>query len=625
MFLLAITYHTSLLKPFFIYKRTSALALFFLIFFAACLVYGLIQHFLLGWPLKKSLLLALFCGGSVQLGITYYILEPVMFGELISHRLFYRYAVGVRYSFSLLLIGLAGGLIARSVYVVSAGRQSQVLFFLPLAWIAVYPDTGILIPATAVGLIGCLAAQLSSNWSGNAARLAVSSGWRRFGNLVKDDRVVAWTIFAVALIMRATYAVRTATAEASQGFIWDDAAVYERGAQELSYEGYCLFLRAIYAVTGHSFVAVRLAQSVLGAWICVLVFRLAKMVIPRPAALLAAVVSLLDGALLCVPALEARETLLTLLLLCGVYYSLKWSHRDALRYDVFSGLLFGALGLVKTIALPAGAALVYIRLRNGRRRWLNAAAIATIALLTFSTKAIVNRPLNIPVGRSGMEYAAMSYFAGNHPFTHDEEWFNLTREQYLALRTAGFRVGQQAGEPQAIAAWKQRYPRIAYCDRTTFESNTWILLRYNLSHPRRLAYVTSNNFLAFFLGPFHHHLVFDTIHLLNESAFSMLSRIYWLGLAVLGWAYTSRTVARGSTRHEALIAISLVITYFVVVYTIMIGATIYSIPIIPYLTIFQGAGIYALWRISRECEGSHKADTPLAEAAEPLEKEKVDA
>jgi hypothetical protein len=195
------------------------------------------------------------------------------------------------------------------------------------------------------------------------------------------------------------------------------------------------------------------------------------------------------------------------------------------------------------------------------------------------------------VGRSGGEYAAMAYFAGNHPFASEEQWFNLTPQQYGELRRMGFHVGDRAGEPDVVAAWKARYPRIAYCDRTAFETNTSALVRYNLAHPLRLAQVTAENFTAFFLGKLHHHRKFDTLHLLNESAYSALSRIFWLALAIPGWMYAWSKSASVPQSRQALIVIGAVIVYFTFVYTIMIGTTIYSIPLVPYLVILQGAGL----------------------------------
>jgi 4-amino-4-deoxy-L-arabinose transferase-like glycosyltransferase len=347
-------------------------------------------------------------------------------------------------------------------------------------------------------------------------------------------------------------------------------------------------------------VAVRLVQSLLGALICVLVFRLAKLVLPRQAAILAAAISVLNGALLFTPALEARETLLTFLLLISVYYPLKHLPERTARWDIAAGALFGLLGLVKTIVTPVACVLAYMRLRSAQRRWLSAALIPTLALLILSTKALVNRPLNIPVGRSGTEYAAMAYFAGNHPFTHGEQWFNLTQEQYAQLRSMGFRVGEHAGEAGEVAQWKQRYPRIAYCDRTTFETNTLTLLRYNLSRPARLLALMAHNAVAFLLGPLHHHQVFDTVYLLNESVFSTLSRILWLAIAGVGWRSVWRVTPPGSQARNAVIYISLVITYFLVVYTLMIGSTIYSIPIIPFLVILQASGIYEIASLVRK-------------------------
>jgi len=305
--------------------------------------------------------------------------------------------------------------------------------------------------------------------------------------------------------------------------------------------------------------------------------------------------SLWNGVLLFIPAMQARETLITFLLLASVYYSIKWSEETSLSRHVGIGVIFGLLGLVKVIAAPAVLVVAWVQRTRAPHNWSRATVMAAAAIAIVATKPIVNRPLSVPVGRDGAEYAALAYFAGNHPFTSEDQWFNLSPAQYRQLAQMGFHVGERAGEADVVADWKNRYPRIAYCDRVTFETNTIPLVRYNLSHPRRLAQVTADNFYTLFLGKFHHHRKFDTLHLLNDSAYSLFSRILWLALAVVGAVCAWSSSSRIPKSREALMVIGAVMAYFIVVYTIMIGTTIYSIPLVPYLIILQSVGLSWIW------------------------------
>jgi hypothetical protein len=193
----------------------------------------------------------------------------------------------------------------------------------------------------------------------------------------------------------------------------------------------------------------------------------------------------------------------------------------------------------------------------------------------------------------------MAYFAGNHPFTREEEWFNLTREQYDRLRAMGFNVGEGAGDPTVVAAWKARYPRIAYCDRTTFETNTWNLIRYNAAHPARMFETHFNNLVAFFLGAFRHHRIFDPIYLLNKSALSMAMRAYFLLLFAFGLYASLRATGGDRERRARLLLVALTVAYFAIVHSLIIGTSVYSIPVVPFMLMAQCSGLLIIGATAR--------------------------
>jgi hypothetical protein len=590
---------TNLLKPYFVFEPSAKVLLFLLLNAFAAGVYAAVQRWATGWRWRVCFTIACVAVASLDMSVVYFLLEPVMLSELITQRLFYHYMEAVRVATMLGGSLLAGVLLARSGYMLQRGTSSRSVALLPVAFGIAF--SGKLVqPTTAVAVLACAAAMTREFWITSRILETTKSFRDRAGSLLTRDRVVVWSCFLFAFLTRAVYAVRTAASEQANGFVWDDAGIYEQGARDLSYEGYSLFLRAIYSVTGHSFIAVRVVQALLGALICVLIYRLAMLIAGRTVALLAMFLALANGVLLLIPAMQARETLLTFLLLAGVYYSLKWRD-DSTAHSIAAGILFGLLGLVKVIAVPAALLAAWLRRPSmGTDRLRQAGTMIAVAVGLVATKAIVNRPLDVPVGRSGGQYAAMAYFAGNHPFAAEERWFSLTAEQYRRLAAMGFQVSPRAGEPDVVSAWNAQHPRIAYCDPVTFETNTVQLVRYNLTHPTRLAQITAENFVAFFLGKLHHHRKFDTLYLLNDSAFSYLSRLFWILLAIPGWMYAWLRSGSDPLQRNALIVAGAVIGYFTAVYTIMIGTSIYSIPLVPYLIILQSAGLCCIWQTLRK-------------------------
>ncbi|HEX8089161.1 MAG TPA: glycosyltransferase family 39 protein [Blastocatellia bacterium] len=609
-----------LLKPYYEFHRSSSLLYFTALHLFACFAYVVISGALLLQSFRRAISCAFISGATLYLLLLFFESDHVMLAELVGNRMFYFYFLGVRAVASVCFV-LGGGLIIYKVIDCFLSRSTSVCFiFLPIALLSVYPFTQYLPGVLASAIL--VAATLEAGKRGaRFNRLKGRVGASAFGvsRMLSDDRAFVTLIFSVGLLLRAAYAIRTASVEESQGFIWDDAVVYERGAQDFSFEGYSLFLRAIYTIFGHSYAAVGIIQSVLGALTCVLIFGVAKEIFDKTTGKLAASISVVYGTQLFLPAMHARETLLSFLLIASIYLTLKLYRGGGVSSDLAIGAVVGLLGLVKAIAFPVILPIALYRMRAGQGRLRNVAALMAVATAIVASKQVVNRPLNVPVGRSTSEYAALAYFAGNHPFSSEEEWFNLSREQYEQLASMGFNVSEGAGTREAMDEWKAKYPRIAYCDKVTFETNTGNLIRYNLSHPLRAAQVLANNFLAFFLGVFHHHRLFDPIYLLNNSAFSILFRIHWLLVFIAGSFYALRQYVGEPRKRKSLFLIYMTGGYFVAIYTLMIGTTIYSIPIIPLMLIVQSFGFVKLTEAALDVKAVGERSPKISAGHAPLE------
>jgi dolichyl-phosphate-mannose-protein mannosyltransferase len=589
-----------LLKPYYEFHRSHRLAYFMVLHAAACLGFGLSCGVLSGIKINRAIVAGLVSGAALYLLLLFFATDHVMIAELVGNRLFYFYFFGFR-AIALAAYVLASGFTLFHVLRSVSDRAASLAFmFLPVALLSVYPFTEYL-PAVAVATVIMVIFSKSASLRRLLERLRaqVVSQAMRISVALASDRRFVMLIFIVAFVLRAAYAVRTASVEESAGFVWDDAVIYERGAQDFSYEGYSLFLRGVYAVFGHSYAAVGIIQSIFGALTTALIFEVARQLFDSKTARIAALISIIYGTQLFLPAMHARETLLTFLLIAAVHLTLKARNGASIYRDIGIGAVVGLLGLVKAIAFPVILPLALYRWRYSRARLHNVAALLVVGAALVASKQIVNRPLNVPVGKSTLEYAALAYFAGNHPFSSEDQWFNLSREQYLQLAAMGFNVGAGAGTQQAIEEWKAANPRIAYTDKVTFETNTWNLVRYNLRHPLEMIKMMMSNFIVLFLGAFHQHRLFDPIFLLNNSAFSMLLRIHWLALFAASSIYAFRQYKDDQDRRQKLLLIHWVVGYFTLVYTVMIGATVYSIPIIPYMLIVQSFGFKKIYEALR--------------------------
>jgi len=139
-----------------------------------------------------------------------------------------------------------------------------------------------------------------------------SAGPRRFDfRALRNDphAQTAAAIFLLAFAVRLLYLYQ---ASRNPGFMIPlvDSQAYDAAARQLAVHGtmsvqffwqaffYPLFLACVYAATGCSIIAAKLFQAVLGAAVCVLVYRLAFSIFDRRTALLAAAAAAFNGSLI---------------------------------------------------------------------------------------------------------------------------------------------------------------------------------------------------------------------------------------------------------------------------------------------------------------------------------------
>jgi 4-amino-4-deoxy-L-arabinose transferase-like glycosyltransferase len=215
----------------------------------------------------------------------------------------------------------------------------------------------------------------------------------------------ALAVFALSLAIRGTWAALAHVTPISDFQGYDDLAVRwlqtgrfaESGSLAYRTPGYPAFLVAVYALAGHSWRAVGLAQAFLGAASSGLLVLLATRILsPRTSAIAGFLHAVSPTALAYVPLL-ASETLAAFLLIAALLV-LAVAERQQLPPSRWllagSGLLFGLLVLVRPAAvflLPAGIVLSVWRPRAVRLHPLGAFALVLAALLALSPWLVRNR------------------------------------------------------------------------------------------------------------------------------------------------------------------------------------------------------------------------------------------
>jgi len=161
------------------------------------------------------------------------------------------------------------------------------------------------------------------------------------GDLIVSD-MKGYDRAAVALLEQRPLSVHTA----------ERYLFHPLGSDTYHPPGYYYFLAAIYAVAGHSYLAVRIAQSLLGALTCVGIFLIGKELFGDTAGLLAAAAAAVYPPLIFYTGVLLTETLSMFLLIATVWLLLRYSRQPS-RYALLSvaGLLLGCAAITRSILI----------------------------------------------------------------------------------------------------------------------------------------------------------------------------------------------------------------------------------------------------------------------------------
>jgi len=184
---------------------------------------------------------------------------------------------------------------------------------------------------------------------------------------------------------------------------------------------YPYFLALIYLLFGHSYLAARWAQFLLGAGSVVLIFLLGKRTFGRIAGIISGALAAVTGTLIYFEGELLIPALFLFLNLLLVFSLLAAADRPRPRRWLLSGVLLGLAAIARPNVLVFGAAvLVWMavvlkrRAQPGRRILFSAAAYVFGGLLIIAPVTIRNAVIGgdfVPIASQG----GMNFYIGNHP------------------------------------------------------------------------------------------------------------------------------------------------------------------------------------------------------------------
>ncbi|MEW6679755.1 MAG: glycosyltransferase family 39 protein [bacterium] len=112
---------------------------------------------------------------------------------------------------------------------------------------------------------------------------------------------------------------------------------------------YPLFLAFVYFVFGHSYLAVRILQAIIGALTCIFVYLIGKRIFGKNCGVLASLFCALYPHLITTTGFVLTETLFTFLLSVSIYFLLKGLEKR--KFLILAGIFFGLSTLTRSVTL----------------------------------------------------------------------------------------------------------------------------------------------------------------------------------------------------------------------------------------------------------------------------------
>lgn len=207
-------------------------------------------------------------------------------------------------------------------------------------------------------------------------------------------RYVLALIFLLAFIVRLMVVLQGDDIPAGDAYVYDRLAVsISQGNGYVDNNGsphslyppfYPFFLSIIYRFFGHSYFAVKVIQSIIGAFSCVLIYLIGKKAIGAAVGGIAAFISIFYPPFVKSAGLLLTELIFTFLLCLIVFYLLKIRQNLKLKNCIILGFLLGIAALTKSVMIlfPFFTMAVFVYSRE--RHFLDRLKGSVAMLLFFS-------------------------------------------------------------------------------------------------------------------------------------------------------------------------------------------------------------------------------------------------
>lgn len=404
------------------------------------------------------------------------------------------------------------------------------------------------------------------------------AAWNVFSHVIGNERLFLLIVFLAAVALRILYLQRVMTnpgyvATGADGEVYDALAwsiASGDGVPSTFRDGYPLLLlgyvwsvAAVYAIAGHSYFAIGVVQSVLGAAACLLVYGIGKSLFGSAAARIAAMFTAVSFSLIFAAAAIGHQAIDVFFTLFLVWLLLRTTHRPdqptTIARWIGIGVVLGcAIAVRETNAFILFFVLCWMAVVL-RRAMAPARIRAMVAVGAGAAVVIV--PLMLPT---------VSSDAGRLRLR--QHFDRLYQGQGDAVRTRKDLVGPLE-DPQAALAQFRTEPGVV---------------------AGTLARAMAHNFaLQFFTQPFGG---FDLVFLAKGSAYYYGQWVYAYALAFAGLIIAVRQAAGGGMRTAGVVLVIGVIVFRTIPHLLLESHFRHRVPIEPFLILMASIAAAGLMR-----------------------------
>jgi 4-amino-4-deoxy-L-arabinose transferase-like glycosyltransferase len=181
--------------------------------------------------------------------------------------------------------------------------------------------------------------------------------------------------------------------------------------------GYPFFLAAIYVLVGHSYPAVKIVQSAVGALTCVMVWLIGERLFSKRVGVIASSIAAVYPFLVVYTGFLLSETVFVFLSSVFLYALVRLREEDNAWWTAFAGFILGLMNLTRPMALLLPALLLvwaWIEFGDKRKAVVIVGIIAGMMLLPMTPWAVRNYMVtNSFILVAGHNWAGL--YAGNNP------------------------------------------------------------------------------------------------------------------------------------------------------------------------------------------------------------------